>query len=147
MFERKDSVAATLRLCGSIEPGSVSAAQRKVTARALPAITAHNTAIATSAILSLVMSWSSREYAPARVPTPARMIADTQIACNDESRADGSSSMARKALTARRATRAAVPPDEGVLGRRVAALRRARSLTLRALSQRSGISESMLSRL
>src|SRR5882724_10511470 len=64
--------------------------------------------------------------------------------------ADGRSFMARNrrtALTARRATRAAVPPDEGVLGRRVAALRRARSLTLRALSQRSGISESMLSRL
>jgi len=53
----------------------------------------------------------------------------------------------RTALTARREMRVAVPPDEGVLGRRVAALRRARNLTLRALSQRSGISESMLSRL
>ena len=53
----------------------------------------------------------------------------------------------RKALTAGRATKAAVPADEGVLGRRVAALRRVRALTLRALSQRSGISESMLSRL
>lgn len=37
--------------------------------------------------------------------------------------------------------------DDGTLGRRVAALRRARGFTLRALSERSGISESMLSRL
>lgn len=46
-----------------------------------------------------------------------------------------------------RGRRASAGADGGVLGRRVAALRRARGLTLRALSQRSGISESMLSRL
>lgn len=54
-----------------------------------------------------------------------------------------------KPAAARRKTRraAAAGGDDGTLGRRVASLRRARGLTLRTLSARSGISESMLSRL
>lgn len=52
-----------------------------------------------------------------------------------------------RAAAPRRRKRAGAGGDDGTLGRRVAALRRARGLTLRALSERSGISESMLSRL
>src|SRR5262249_52682082 len=82
MLERKESVAATLRLCGSIEPGSVSAAQRSVAAWTSDVAMAHGIASAASATLNLIM-W--RSLVRTRSTLDA-MIADAQIACNDERR-------------------------------------------------------------